>query len=375
MKIGILTLPFSHNYGNILQAYALQHVLEKLGHDVVFIFRAHNQSKWHTLINLYYFIRFNIASLYYNHTFISLSSFKSRKRIFEQKNQQIISTLIPHHSPTLTTNKELQKWWITHKKDAVIVGSDQIWRPKYAREIENYYLDFVKDDTILRVAYAASFGVDEWEYSPKQTQQCKTLAKLFTAISTRESSGVSLCKQYLDVDAQWVLDPTLLLEQRDYLKLFPRQYTNKNELFSYILDPSPFSNKIVDEISAFTHWTKISWQYEMDLLSAKPTTKPDVTQWLQAYETSNMIITDSFHGVVFSIIFEKPFWVILNQNRGCSRFISLLKLFELENRIISSELPQNWLLPINWERIREIKQNAQTASMQFLNQSLIPQAD
>ena len=96
----------------------------------------------------------------------------------------------------------------------IVVGSDQVWRPVYFGEnrIEDAYLNFAKNLTLKRIAYAPSFGVDVWEYSAEQTAKCKALLQKFNMVSVREKSGLQLCHKYLNCEAQWVLDPTMLLE-------------------------------------------------------------------------------------------------------------------------------------------------------------------
>ena len=96
--------------------------------------------------------------------------------------------------------------------EVVVVGSDQTWRPGLSPDLYHLFGDFIpKDSPIKRIAYAASFGVDKLEYSPNQLDVCKPLLQRFKAVSVRETSGIELCKKYFGVDAEWVLDPTMLL--------------------------------------------------------------------------------------------------------------------------------------------------------------------
>src|SRR5690606_26995758 len=116
-----------------------------------------------------------------------------------------------NHSLLINAYKDLAEYFKNRKFNAVIVGSDQTWRPKYSPNIYNYYLDFLKDNNqIKKLAYASSFGTAEWEYTTEQTEKCKTLAKQFHAISVREHTGVDLCREKLGVEAIQLLDPTLL---------------------------------------------------------------------------------------------------------------------------------------------------------------------
>ena len=113
--------------------------------------------------------------------------------------------------------------------DAIVVGSDQVWRPKYFKDkIENAFLDFAKSWNIKRIAYAASFGTDEWEYAPKQTKRCGELLKLFDFVSVREMSGINLCATHFDLGAKLEPDPTMLLTTEDYMRLFEVARTPKS---------------------------------------------------------------------------------------------------------------------------------------------------
>ena len=122
--------------------------------------------------------------------------------------------------------------------EALVVGSDQTWRAKYNRgRLFDMFLRFARDFTGKKIAYAASFGVDNWEYSKKQTAICTSLLQQFNAISVRETSGVTLCKEYLRLNAIAVLDPTLLIEREVYENLCVNIPLNKEKfLVAYVLD-------------------------------------------------------------------------------------------------------------------------------------------
>jgi hypothetical protein len=262
-----------------------------------------------------------------------------------------------------------------------VVGSDQVWRPRYSPCITNYFFDFLSpQDKVKRIAYAASFGVDEWEFSEEETSKCKDLLKLFDSISVREASGTHLCSKYLNRDdALHVLDPTMLLEKEDYISIVEREKEPKSSgaLFCYILDESSEKKQIIESIVSqintipFTQMPKCKITYENLRDRLEDCVYPSVTAWLRAFIDAEMVITDSFHGCVFSIIFNKPFWVIGNKERGFARFDSLLSIFGLQNRLISSgALPVDTYATINWSRVNAIKKEWQQKSMNFLKNNL-----
>ena len=247
------------------------------------------------------------------------------------------------------------------------MGSDQCWRPLYNPFLNSMFLDFDLRTNIKRIAYAASFGTDEWEMSKEQTEQCAQLASQFNLITVREDSGVKLCKEYLGVDAIHVLDPTLLLTKEDYIRLIEAEKEPKSQgtLFNYILDPdsvkSAFINRVAKEreLKSFQVLPKCQAETRTkdDVKNhIKDCVFPGVTTWLRAFMDAEMTIVDSFHGMVFSIIFNKPFWVIGNANRGMSRFTSLLKVFHLEDRLLDANHLKDVGVnrPIDWSSVNAI---------------------
>ena len=253
------------------------------------------------------------------------------------------------------------------KYDAYVVGSDQCWRPRYNAFLTFMFLDFAKEEKPKRIAYAASFGTDQWEFTQEMTSICAPLAQKFDFVSVREDSGVNLCKEHLGVNAVHVLDPTLLLTKEDYTHLIKAENEpqSKGTLFNYILDPdaakSAFINKVENDKGLTTFQVLPKCQAEtrtkQDVKNRiEDCVFPGVTTWLRAFMDAEMTIVDSFHGMVFSIIFNKPFWVIGNANRGMSRFTSLLKVFHLEDRLLDANQLQEVDInrPIDWSSVNAI---------------------
>ena len=250
-----------------------------------------------------------------------------------------------------------------------MVGSDQVWRPRFFGKIEDAYLQFAKDWNIKRIAYAASFGTDEWEYSDKQTAICKNLVKKFDAVSVREDSGVDLCKRYLDIDSEHLLDPTMLLKKEDYIRLFENSNTpaSPGTLMYYILDETPeielLINKIAREKGLIPF--RASSKVENNRAPLVERIQPSVEQWLRGFNDAKFVVTDSFHACVFSILFNKPFIAIRNFERGMSRLNSLFNMFEIGNTLTS--IIYNYDLAfdvdIKLEKLRE-------SSMLFLERSI-----
>lgn len=226
--------------------------------------------------------------------------------------------------------------------DAYLVGSDQVWRPRMNHYIDYTFFGFVGSDKPILLSYAASFGVDTWDYTVEETAKYKKQIQRFSGVSVREDSGVALCKEYFNVDATHVLDPTLMLEVDDYRKLIKQENENKSdgELLCYILDENNEKQLLIDTISKELNIKPFFLNAEFNncksALELEKRIYPTVTSWLKGFDDAKYVVTDSFHGCVFAILFNKPFIVYGNKKRGMSRFNSLLKLFDLEDRLVHS---------------------------------------
>lgn len=331
MRIAILTLPLHTNYGGILQCYALQTVLQRMGHDVKVLTKLQYGTSYYWIYPLAVCKRM-------------------LKRYILRKDVDILRA--PHEIRRKNTDRFIRKYinkykfrnWtsdITKGFDAIVVGSDQIWRPEYFQPIEYAFLSFLEDSKLKRISYAASFGVDYCAYTTEQLAVCSPLLKRFDAVSVRETSGVELCSNYFGVDAVQMIDPTLLLSADDYRLLVNKAKTkpSKGNMLVYILDKTEEKMDLITRIAVERglnpFWLDSPDEYN-DNLPLKEQIKMSVEQWLRSFDDAEFVFTDSFHGCVFSIIFRKQFLVIGNKERGLSRFLSLVKQFSLEDRLIFS---------------------------------------
>ena len=189
-------------------------------------------------------------------------------------------------------------------------------------------------------------------------------------------SAIELCKKHFGIEAQHVLDPTLLLTATDYIKLFKEANTAKSNgnLMCYILDNNKEKDFMIQQIACKLNLSPFSVNSKYEVLDApiEERIQPPVEKWLRGFHDAEMVFTDSFHGCVFSIIFNKPFWVIGNKERGNARFDSLLKLFDLESRRIDISHINNidFMQPINWDKINTTKKEWQEKSLKFLKDNL-----
>jgi len=374
MKIGILTQPLHNNYGGILQNYALQKTLKDMGHEVWTIdrdFYSPGYRKYASIIKKLLLKPIN------RNAPIRVWPTKKEEEIIRQH----IKTFIKNNIQTtekITSTKQLIRLHQKYAFDAYIVGSDQVWRPRYSPCLTNYFLDFVESErNVKKIAYAASFGVDDWEFTEEQTRKCARLTKQFDAISVREDSAVELCKKYLNADAVHLLDPTLLLNKEDYLALINSANTtpSNGDLFVYILDKDEKKTHIANEVAKQKNLTPFELLPKQFLIETNKNEiekciYPPIEQWLRSFLDAKFIITDSFHGTIFSIIFEKPFITIANEKRGLTRFISLLSLLDLNERLVYPINNVENLTSIKWNKINNILNIEKSKSYRFFNEVL-----
>lgn len=373
MKIGVLTLPLHNNFGGILQAYALQRILDRLGHNAILIDKSRYVSlgPWYKKYPIY--IKRGINRYILGKDIIVKADVEQNRvpKAIAKYTEPFIEKYIKR-----VYTKDFSNIGDTDF-DAFIVGSDQIWRPQYFfTKIENAFLGFAKDWDVRRIAYAASFGTEEWEYTEEQTNNCAALLKKFNAVSVRESSAVRLCYDNFGVKAEHVLDPTMLLGKEDYIKLFKDYNAAQSDgnLFCYILDEGEVKKNIIECVEKEKGLKPffVNSRYEDPNAPLEERIQQPVEKWLRAFHDAEFVITDSFHACVFSIIFNKPFIVYGNKERGLARFKSLLSIFGLEERIVSTKEGALKALtaPIDWNKVNLIHEQWKEKSMSFLIENL-----
>ena len=310
MRIGILTHPLRFNYGGILQCYALTVCLKKMGHDPIVIRREFDKSfflwEWIRAI-----LRFMHFPRYYSSNAVDRTV---NIRPFVDK--YIVRTL------PIRSQKQIKKVCRKYDLDVVIVGSDQVWRADYALNFGyNYFLDFVPEN-VVRFSYAASFGLSEWNYTIEQTLHIKDLLKNFRGISVREEDGARLCRSYLDIDAQLVADPTILLSVADYDLIASSRLIKESYVFIYWLGDK---KEIVPTIEKYKAESKVVVYVGLRDL----TMFPSIADWLSYIKYADIVVTDSFHGCVFSLLYHRPLQVFENKSGGYGRIMSLIHMLGL----------------------------------------------
>ncbi len=357
-------MPPIANYGGILQAYALQEVLLRMGHQPETWRRAYRKET--PLRRLTDELKIWVRSTFH---------YCDEDLRITQHTHRFIKDHLRRRGIVSFADIRPGDY------DAIIVGSDQIWRNVFFRptwgeqeDIADAFLAFTQGWNIRRIAYAPSFGLDDLsEYSPEQIEACGRALRRFDAVSVREQSGVRLCKESFGVDAQWVLDPTMLLQSSDYEQLIGGGGKSAGRfLMSYVLDDSPQKTRLCELVA---HDRKLAVRQsngKFDDLKRpiEERIQPPVEEWLRNFRDASFVFTDSFHACVFSILFHKQFAVVGNKGRGMSRFESLLGLFGLEDRMVETPQDCQSLQEIDYTRVDAVLAQRRAESWDFLKRAL-----
>ncbi len=338
-SICVLTQPLWTNYGALLQAWALQTEIANSGFEVVtdafprrfpsFAWRNADRAK--RLVGHYLLGRksVNPNPFYFSPKEWQMVSENTTRFVSEN-----IRTVDFFAGETFPTDSMLREF------DTFVCGSDQVWRKDYGR-VESYFFDFAEREDKKLFSYAASFGLSKWQFDKAETERLRHLAARFQALSVREEDALGLCERFLGREATWVCDPTLLCSAQDYKDLIDKGDTKPSEgnLKTYFLDKTPWKTALVKRLEekrglkAFSVTPKRVLGVDTRRFSPE-SVYPSPQQWLRGFAEADYVLTDSFHGTVFSIIFERPFIVVANKGRGIGRLRSLLSICGLEDRMV-----------------------------------------
>ncbi|KAL6608593.1 polysaccharide pyruvyl transferase-domain-containing protein [Neocallimastix sp. 'constans'] len=322
-NVAIFNFFYGKNYGAILTAYSLQTILLKLGYNPYLIGKAIDK--------------------------ISFTQFID---------ENLFSGGINGYNGNIDKLKSLNKYY-----NNFVVGSDQVWRYEYTKNsYEVFFLSFVEKNK-NKIACAASFGTDHWEGSRKLLRKIRKYIKSFNKITVREKSGVKICKNTFKAEAKAIFDPVFYLKNNYWNKLLDRSTLNlSTSNLIYILDRSEKIanqiNSILERVNPIQHWINIG--------------NTSINDFLKGIQSSQRVITDSFHGVCFSIIFHKDFICLCNKNRGKERFTSLLSDLGLMNRLFYdlTEVNLEKLPPIDYSLVDKIIEQKRQEGIQFLQSNL-----
>jgi len=311
MKIGILTHPQGINYGGILQCYALCVFLRRLGHEPIVIQRVSPKSFF-----LIEWARSILKALHHPRYYNPEAELKSIN---------ITPFVVQNLERTykISSNCSIKRAVKKYGFEAILVGSDQVWRKSFALNFGyNYFLDFAPD-RVIKFSYAASFGLEDWQYDQKQSQMIKNYLSNFKGISVREKSAIDMIYQNIGIEAVQHLDPTMLLVSQEYESIAsPRLYKEKYVFVYWLGDRST----IIKEIDEY----KIKGYRIVETYLRDKVVLPSIENWLSLIKYADVVLTDSFHGAVFSIIFHRQLKLFPNISGGLGRVASLFDMLEIK---------------------------------------------
>lgn len=243
--------------------------------------------------------------------------------------------------------------------DVLITGSDQVMNPSFLANGERggstaYFLDFGREGA-TKISYAVSFGTTR--YPQRLIPKATPLIKQFKALSVREETGIGIIKSMGRADAVVTPDPTLLLQARDYDGLLNIKSAGHIDTLVYMLHNRlpAIKNKLPENISIIK--------------------SESIEEWVGAIKNSSRVVTNSFHGMVFAILYHVPFIVVLPEvcNEGMNdRFFTLLRNLGIDDRIVAECDMDTTLMnrPINWESVDARMQNLKKQGLNFLRENI-----
>lgn len=361
MKVGVITHWWTkNNYGQVLQAYALQIVLKKMNCDPFLIrYDPRVDINKDLCIKQFKKNKMNFRVRLDN----SVGFFDKRGFMFFKKHR-LNMTKIFYKQSELKEN--------IPKADIYITGSDQVWGPWF--DLEPFFLDFVPDES-KKISYAASFGRES--ISVDEKRRIKYLINRLDDVSVRETSAVSLCDELNVKKIKLVPDPTMLLDKEEWselLKCSEKNSVKKRRVFFYKvgdLDDDLFEAFI-------SHYGDNDYYYTSLSKVKHENVRPKIHEWMTILSSSGLVVTNSYHGTVFSLIYNKPFISIGRKSQKLhnmnTRLISLLDTFRLRERFIDDfdkeKIDSILIKKINWDKVNKIIRDNKVKGYNYLSKNI-----
>ena len=356
MKIGIITFHRALNYGAVLQAYALQNYLKTLHADSFIIdYRS-------SAIELFY-KPIKSSPLKNTKNFLrECLFFRNNKR--KRKKFELFLTKRVDITPK-KEKKDLQS--LNNDFDCFITGSDQVWNFKWSDFDGAYFLDFANPDK--KNSYAASFGVSEL---PKNLiPQYQKYLSDYNFISVRENDGAKIIENIVGRTPSVLIDPTCLVETKQWEKIAIDR-KDDNYVLIYLLEQSEYLTKYAQKL-ADNHGLKvisiIDSLKKQEGVERRGFMGPD--EFLGYFKKAKYVVTNSFHGMVFSVIFRKEFYIQYQkkQNAPNSRFVNFIAAHKLQERVLSDG-QEIFVKQINYANVYNIIKEEVNQSYNFLKKMI-----
>ena len=354
MKIGILTFHCAHNYGAVLQAYGLQEYLKSCGHEVEiidyrpkYLTRAYEAFPFPQLKGVSFFKK--CKRLGYWCVTLPWRVLEFPTRIVRREGfEKFLSEKLNLSRERFKENGRVP----TEKYDAIVFGSDQIWSPNHTHGADSIFFgDFASQAGMLKIAYAASAGAAS-ETLGKNTFVVRSL-KNFNALSVREANLGESLQPHTDLKIETVLDPTLLVDKSVWEELAEPPKTDKKYVLVYQVSYNPEADRIAQELAAqigaevVSVWAGYTFRGNM----LKTETPEQFVGW---FKNAACVVSTSFHGTAFGLIFEKPLYYVGNGNAAENRPKQILNALGLSERYIAGTSPTPKFSEINYAAMTQM---------------------
>ena len=364
-SVGIITMHRPISFGSSLQAYALQKKIQDLGFDCEIIDYQYPNKLHKVKVNPFKVLVHRIVHYLLN-LFVGLPCLFEHIRFTRFRNNYLKLSKYYKDSETLTKNPP--------EYDIYCTGSDQVWNTNFTKRDTTFVLSFVKDKK--KISYSSSFAVDY--VKEESIKDFQYYLSLYTKISVRERSGISLVKDLTGRSATMVCDPTLLLSKEEWFPLANKANIRIQKpyllifMLTYSYNPYPKVNRIIDEVQQkLGIHTIILSGNKYDYLKKNTTVIKNAgpLEFLYLLKNASFVITSSFHGVAFSANFEKPFLAIVDKKNKDSRLLSFLETIDMSNRAISYD-EENVHLDLSLPNISALE-SFRNLSANYLNDVLL----
>lgn len=361
MKVAIITIN-SENYGNRLQNYATHRLLENLGFEVETMKNYTNQ-KYPNEKSIKSQVKRLIGCIYEKTLILSIRKLNiiTRSKKFKNFTEKYIK-----QSKYIINNNEIPKN-IDKEYDYFVCGSDQIWNPEFYFNSEVDFLTFAPKGK--KIAYAASFGISE--LPDRCIDDYKKWINQIDYLSVRENVGADIIKKLTGKDAVVLLDPTLMLNKHEWLEIAkkPKLNTNKKYILTYFLGNKDKETEMkINDIAIKNNLNIINL---LDI-NNKEIYSIDPSEFVWLINNSELMCTDSFHGVVFSLIMKSPFIVFERKDKNKSmnsRLETLLTKFNMENRLYNN-LGDKEIFNVNFTEVDQIINTEKEKTLNYLKNAL-----
>lgn len=329
-KVGIITFHNSYNCGSMLESYAMQREIELLGYNAEIVnFSTIKQRKMY-----YHWFEPNCIKNILKNIIIlpHIKKIKYNNKKYEEFKRNYFN---------LTDDYKTSKELCDSQYSTVVSGSDQIWNTTIDDFDDAYFLNWAKN--ARKVAYAPSFGakrIKDYNSDTEYQKYCNYI-KAYDALSIRENNGKNWLKEMIGADVPVLIDPTLLLEKKEYEKLLDKDINEKKYIFFYCPSYHRAMCEYVQKIAKKYNLKVICWssksfyikrvkKYGFELAKYE-----NPSAYLSYIKNAELVVTGSFHGTIFSTIFRKRFMTIYKDTFGSDdRTLTLVQQLGLEDRYV-----------------------------------------